>query len=264
MKLGISCIIWTQYLTLNYIGGLMMFRSGNPLLNENTFRSAEHAEGQMTVAGTVNKTGILLALVLVGAVMTWSSTPSSISGLAMLGGVGGFVLALVTTFKKQISHITAPLYAMCQGWFLGGLSSLLEVKYPGIAFQAVALTFGTMFCLLAAYRSGIVKVTDNFRLGLFAATGGIALVYLVALVLGFFGIPLAIFQSGLIGILFSFFVVGIAALNLVMDFDFIEDASNQGAPKYMEWFGAFGLIVTLIWLYVEILRLLSKLRDERR
>ena len=199
-----------------------MFRSGNPLLKASVFESAESAEGQMTVSGTVNKTGMLLALVLIGAVMTWSSTPSSIGGLAILGGIGGFVLALVTTFKKTISHITAPLYALCQGWFLGAISSFFEAKYPGIAFQAVALTFGTMFCLLGAYRSGLIKVTDNFRLGLFAATGGIALVYLVAMIMGFFGIQLAIFQSGLIGIIFSFFVAGTALLTLPAIGNFFE------------------------------------------
>jgi len=240
-----------------------MFRSGNPMLSDKSFSSATQDGGVMTLEGTVNKTGVLLALVILGAVMTWSSTPGSLSGLAILGGIAGFVLALVTVFKKTAAPITAPLYAICQGFLLGGISSLLEASYPGIAFQAVALTFGTMFCMLGAYKSGMIKVNDKFKLGMLAATGGVALVYLVGMVLGFFGIQLAIFQSGLIGIVFSLFVVGIAALNLVLDFDFIEQASANGSPKYMEWFGAFGLIVTLIWLYMEILRLLSKLRDQR-
>ena len=163
-----------------------------------------------------------------------------------------------------MAGVTGPLYALCEGLFLGGISAVLERQYPGIVPQAVALTFGTLFCLLLAYKSRLINPSENFKLGIVAATGGICVVYLLSIILGFFGIHFSLIHgSGPAGILFSGFVVVIAALNLVLDFDFIEDACARGMPKYMEWYAAFGLIVTLVWLYVEILRLLSKLRDRR-
>jgi len=172
------------------------------------------------------------------------------------------VLALVTTFKKTWSPVTAPLYALVEGFFLGAISAMFNARFEGIVFQAVLLTFCTLFALLFAYRSGLIKATENFKLGVVAATGGIALVYLATIVLGFFGIKIPmIHDSGIVGIGFSLFVVVIAALNLVLDFDFIENGVEQGAPKYMEWYGAFGLMVTLVWLYIEFLRLLSKLQS---
>ena len=181
---------------------------------------------------------------------------------ALGGAIGGFILAMVTVFKKTWSPVTAPLYALVEGFFLGAISAVFELKYPGIVFQAVVLTFGTLGALLAAYRSGLIRATENFKLGVVAATGGIALVYLVSMGLRLFGkdIPL-IHESGLVGIGFSLFVVEIAALNLVLDFDFIESGVEAGAPKYMEWYGAFGLMVTLVWLYIEFLRLLAKLQS---
>jgi uncharacterized YccA/Bax inhibitor family protein len=180
------------------------------------------------------------------------------------GAIGGFIVAMITVFKKQWAAMTAPLYALLEGLVLGGISSMLEGSYPGIVIQAVGLTFGTLFGLLFAYKSGMIKATENFKLGVVSATGGIAVVYLVTMLLGFFGIHMPyIHESGMIGIGFSLFVVIIAALNLVLDFDFIENVAAQGAPKYMEWYGAFGLMVTLIWLYIEILRLLSKLRERK-
>jgi uncharacterized YccA/Bax inhibitor family protein len=171
-------------------------------------------------------------------------------------------VAMVTVFKKEWSPVTAPLYALLEGLFLGGVSAMLDLRYPGIAVQAIGLTFGTLLVLLMAYSSGLIKVNDKMRLGIVAATGGIAIFYLVQMVMGFFGIHLiAINGSGPIGIGFSLFVCAIAAMNLVLDFDFIERGVNYGAPKYMEWYGAFGIMVTLVWLYLEILRLLSKLRS---
>jgi uncharacterized YccA/Bax inhibitor family protein len=168
----------------------------------------------------------------------------------------------VTVFKKKWSAVTAPAYALLEGLFLGGISAAFEAKFPGIVIQAVALTFGTLFALLIAYRSGLIKPTENFKLGIFAATGGIALFYLVSMVLGFFHVNVPLINSSSpLGIGFSVVVVIIAALNLVLDFDFIEKGSQMGAPKYMEWYAGFGLLVTLVWLYVEILRLLSKLRS---
>ena len=180
----------------------------------------------------------------------------------MTGAIGGLVVALITVFKKQWSPVTAPAYALLEGLFIGAFSAMMEARFPGIVLQAVGLTFGTLASLLVAYRSGLIRVTENFKLGVVAATGGIALLYLVDIAMGFFGHSVGfIHQSSLLGIGFSVVVVIIAALNLVFDFDFIERGVEQGAPKYMEWFAAFGLMVTLVWLYLEILRLLSKLNS---
>lgn len=246
-------------------------RTANPALTDKTFRGlrAVDASNAMTVQGTVNKTGLLLAILLVGAWWTWgiffrSGNPAAVYPWIMGGAIGGLVVALVTVFKKEWAGFTAPAYALLEGLVLGGLSSVFEAMYPGIVIQAVGLTLGTLFGLLIAYKSGWIKVTENFKLGVVAATGGIFLVYMATWVLGIFGIHMPfIHESGIIGIGFSVFVVTVAALNLVLDFDFIERGAEAGAPKYMEWYGAFGLIVTLVWLYIEILRLLAKLRSRR-
>jgi len=240
-------------------------RSGNPVLKSNTFDVAPEGE-RMTLSGTVNKTAILLALVLITAMYTWgrfysTQDPAAIMPLLWIGAIGGLLVCLVTVFKKEWAGVTAPIYALLQGLVIGGLSAIFEVRYSGIVIQAVGCTFGTLACLLLAYKSGLIKVTERFKLGVVAATGGIALIYLVGMVMSMFGKPIGfIYQGGTIGILFSLFVVTVAALNLVLDFDFIEAGAQQGAPKYTEWYGAFGLTVTLIWLYLEFLRLLSKTR----
>jgi uncharacterized YccA/Bax inhibitor family protein len=244
-----------------------MMRTANPALNDKTFqgyRRAVTAEDAMTVMGTVHRTAFLLLLLVAAAIWVWNKSPQAVMPWLGIGGIGGFVVAIVTVFKKQWAPITSPIYAVLEGLLLGGISSMFEASYPGIVIQAVGLTFGTLFALLMAYRSGLIKVTDKFRLGVVAATGGIFIVYLISFVMGFFGktIPF-IHQSGTVGILFSLFVVVVAALNLVLDFDFIERGAERGAPKYMEWYAAFGLLVTLVWLYIEILRLLSKLRSRR-
>jgi len=243
-------------------------RSGNPVLKDSTFKQPFDAAGErMTLPGTVNKTAMLLALTVITAAYTWgrfmeAGDPASVSGLLMLGLIGGLVVAMITVFRPTAAPYTAPAYALLEGLALGGISAMVETRFPGIVIQAVALTFGTLFCLLLAYRSGLIKATENFKLGVVAATGGIMLLYLVSFVMGFFGRSIGfIHEGGTFGILFSAFVVVIAALNLVLDFDFIESGVEQGAPKYMEWYGAFGLMVTLIWLYLEILRLLSKSRE---
>ncbi len=248
-------------------------RSGNPVLKESTFLDLASGSvvsrdgGAMTLNGTVGKTAILLVLTVITAAYAWMqvSTPEGIAnaGIYVWGGaIGGLVLALVTTFKKTWSPVTAPMYALVEGFFLGAISAMYEARFDGIVFQAVLLTFGTLFALLFAYRTGLIKATENFKMGVVAATGGIALVYLATIVLSLFKINIPfIHESGLIGIGFSLFVVVIAALNLVLDFDFIENGVEQGAPKYMEWYGAFGLMVTLVWLYLEFLRLLSKLQS---
>src|SRR5262245_8757945 len=242
-------------------------RSANPALNSKTFTGLPRVgTDPMTLQGTVNKTAILLICVLATSAWTWNRVTAGeqVGPWVLLGAIGGFVMALITTFKKTWSPVTAPIYALLEGLVIGGLSAILELQFPGIAMQAAGLTFGTLFCLLLAYSSGMIRVSENFKLGVVAATGGIMLVYLVSMILGLFGhtIPY-IHGSGPIGIGFSLLVVGVAAMNLVLDFDFIESAAQHGAPKYMEWYGAFGLMVTLIWLYIEILRLLSKLRSRR-
>jgi uncharacterized YccA/Bax inhibitor family protein len=223
----------------------------------------------MTISGTVNKAGILALCVLATAAWSWNqfltNGPASVGGYTMIGAFGGFIVAMVTVFRKEWSPLTAPIYALLEGLFLGSLSAVMEVRFPGIAIQSVALTFGTCFCLLLAYRSGMIRATEKFTYGIVAATGGIALVYFVSMILGLFHVQVpGIFGSGPVGILFSLGVVVIAALNLILDFSMIEEGAARGAPKYMEWYSAFGLMVTLVWLYLEIIRLLSKLRDNRR
>jgi len=247
-----------------------MMRTANPALNNKTFQNVGTVSqaDAMTINGTVNKTGIMLLLLIAGAAYTWSQfmegNMESLTMWLLIGAVGGLIVSLVTVFKKNWSPVTAPLYAVLEGFALGAISAFLEAAYPGIVIQAVALTFGTAACLLVAYKSGVIKATENFKLGVFAATGGIFLIYFFTAILGFFGIHIPyIHQNGLIGIGFSVVVVVIAALNLVLDFDFIEKGAENGAPKFMEWYAAFGLMVTLIWLYIEILRLLSKLNSRR-
>lgn len=250
-------------------------RSGNPALKQDTFLdlgtgTVVNGNSQaMSLNGTVNKTGLLLLLTVLTAAFAWHASFDASGQLLgagrmyMLGGaIGGFVLALVTIFKQSWAPVTAPLYALLEGLFLGAISAMYEARFDGIVLQAVILTFGTLLALLAAYRSGLIRATENFKLGVVAATGGICLVYLATIVLGFFGINIPyIHESGLIGIGFSLFVVVVAALNLVLDFDFIESGVEAGAPRYMEWYAAFGLILTLVWLYLEFLRLLSKLQS---
>ena len=246
-----------------------MIKSSNPALGEKTFENLQPslaAEGRMTINGTINKTLILLVLALVPAAWVWDKFykggAEAVSSWIMVAVIAGLVVAMATIFKKTWAPFTAPLYAVIEGVVIGGISAIAEAQFQGIVFQAAALTFGTLLALLVAYRTRVIKVTERFRLGVVAATGGIFVVYLISIVLGFFGINVPFIHSGgTIGILFSLFVVVIAALNLVLDFDFIERGSAEGAPKYMEWYGAFGLIVTLIWLYIEFLRLLTKLRQ---
>lgn len=249
-----------------------MQRTSNPALNSRTFSEAAEQRGlaeRMTIEGTVTKTGLLMICVLLTATWTWNrffatGNPAAVAPYTLVGALGGFVVALATIFKKTWAPVTAPLYALLEGLFLGGVSATLEVSYPGIPMQAVGLTFGTLAGLLIAYRSGWIRATEKFKLGVVAATFGIMAVYLVTFVLGFFGVQMPlIYGNGVISIGFSVFVVIIASLNLILDFDFIETGARQGAPKYMEWYAGFGLMVTLIWLYLEMLRLLAKLSSRR-
>jgi uncharacterized YccA/Bax inhibitor family protein len=242
---------------------MAVFRTGNPALSEKTFSDLARTGGAaMTLQGTVNKTGISLLILAAGAIVTWNMEQPIL--LLWAGLIGGAILGFVTVFKKDWAPITTPLYAFLEGLLLGGISRMYDQQVEGIVPIAVGLTMGTLGALLLAYTSRLIKVTENFRLGVFAATGAIALFYLVSMVLGFFGIRIPlIHQAGPIGILFSVVVVVIASLNLVLDFDFIERGAAMGAPKYMEWYGAFGLLVTLVWLYLEILRLLSKIMGSK-
>jgi uncharacterized YccA/Bax inhibitor family protein len=250
-----------------------MNQTSNPALAKDVFtryRSGASTE-VMTMAGTMNKTLISFLLLLAGAFYTWSRFFQALDaqeGMRLVmpyligGGIGGFILALVTIFKKEWSAITVPIYSVLEGLFLGGISAMVEQQFPteSIVLRAVALTFGVFFLMLFLYRSRIIKVTNKFRLGVVAATGGIALVYLLSWILSFFGLRMGfLFGNSLLSIGISLFVVAIAALNLVLDFDFIDRGSRANVPKFMEWYGAFGLMVTLIWLYLEILRLLSKI-----
>lgn len=246
-------------------------RTSNPTLTSERFsgfgRQIDLSD-RMTMQGTVTKTAILLLCTMITAFYTWSQAyaggPGAVSGYMMLGVFGGMIAGFATIFKQTWAPVTAPIYALLKGLFLGGISALMEARYPGIVMSAVGLTFGVMGALLLAYQARWIVVTDTFRTCVVAATGGIALFYFISLILSFFGIPVPlIHSSGSFGILFSLFVVGIASMNLVLDFDFIEQRCRYGAPQYMEWYSAFGLMVTLIWLYIEILRLLAKLRDNR-
>lgn len=258
-----------------------MFRSSNPALKtlEQTAQIslgprdefvADRSQA-MTVDGTVNKTGLLLLITFAAAAFTWQKAitalamgdVSSVQPWIWVGLLAGFGVAMATIFKPQWAPTTAPLYAVLEGLALGAISAFFEARFPGIVTTAIFATFATLGAMLLAYKTGLIKVTDTFRKVIFYATGGIMLYYLAAIILGFFGInvPL-IHETGPMGIAFSLFVVVIAAMNLALDFDFIEKASAQGAPKHMEWFGAFTLLMTLVWLYIEMLHLLSKLRDE--
>jgi uncharacterized YccA/Bax inhibitor family protein len=248
-------------------------KSSNPVLSEATYKGTAVHVGYgpaMTISGTVNKAGLLMLLVLASAAFTWNQflathDPASVGGYTVIGAFGGFIVAMVTVFKKEWAGITAPIYALLEGLFLGALSATMELRFPGIAIEAVALTFGTCICLLLVYRAGIIRATPKFTLGIIAATGGIALIYFVSMILGMFHVTVpGIFGGGPIGILFSLVVVTIAALNLILDFSMIEEGARRGAPKYMEWYSAFGLMVTLVWLYLEMIRLLAKLRSDRR
>ena len=241
----------------------LSLRSGNPVLSKKTFSNTISVNEKMTIEGTVNKTAISL-LILVG---TGYLTFNTLNPVLLTGcGIGGFIFALITIFKKEWAPITVPIYAALQGAMLGGISYMYNYLYDGIVTNAILLTVGILVSLLIAYRSGYIKATENFKLGIFAATGGIGIVYLVNFIMGFFGSGIGVMNinnASPLSIGFSIVVVIIAALNLVLDFDFIEEGAEKGAPKYMEWYGAFGLLVTLIWLYLEILRLLAKLNSRK-
>ena len=248
----------------------LSMRSGNPALSAETFKGVTISSDEvMTINGTVNKTAISLLILIAAGTFTFSG---NYNWLIFPGFIGGFIVALITIFKKEWSPITVPIYALLKGLALGAVSQIYENElapadgsFDGIVSQAILLTLGILFSLLFAYKTKLIAATENFKLGVFAATAGIAVFYIVSFVISFFtgSYPEVLnpLNGGLMSIGVSLFIVVIASLNLVLDFDFIEEGAERGAPKYMEWFGAFGLLVTLVWLYLEILRLLAKLRS---
>lgn len=248
-------------------------RTANPVLNEKMFeRYAALGETStvMTVEGTIWKSLGLLGILIAAAAFTWmrffksGGDFAAVQGFLIAGLIGGVVFFLITCFKAQWAPWTSPIYAACEGFFLGGLSAFVETRYEGIVFQAVMLTFSIFAAVLLLYTSRTIRATEKFKVGVLAATGGIAIVYLVSMLIRMFGGQGIFFihEGGALGIGFSVFVIVLAALNFILDFDLIENGAKSGAPKFMEWFAAFGLLVTLVWLYIEVLRLLAKLRSK--
>ncbi|HUY83530.1 MAG TPA: Bax inhibitor-1/YccA family protein [Steroidobacteraceae bacterium] len=248
-------------------------RSGNPGLNDKTFANQPIAGAgvePMTLPGTINKSFLLLMVLLLGALWPWSQYLSSgniavIEPSLLIGAIGGLVLALIISFKANTAPYLALPYAALEGLAVGAMSAVLERRFPGIALQAVGLTFGVFAAMLIAYRTGLIRATERFRAVVIAATGGIVLVYLATMVLSLFHVNAPVFSindSSPLSIGVSLLIVGIAALNLILDFNIIETGVARSAPRYMEWYCAFGLLVTLVWLYMEILRLLAKMRRD--
>lgn len=251
---------------------MSLFKSGNPTLSENKFRDTVistniSGEQTMTITGTLNKFGFMLLMLMGSAYYSWKEVVNiggNVMPMVIGGAIGGFVVAMILIFKKEWSPYLAPLYALLEGLFVGAISAMFNEAYNGIVFQAVGLTFSVGIGMYLLYTFRIIKATEKFKSTLIAATVGIALFYFVTMILRMFHVDVDanmpfINGGGMFGIGFSLFVVIIAALNLILDFDMIEQGSALGAPKYMEWYGAFGLMVTFVWLYLEMLRLLSKL-----
>jgi uncharacterized YccA/Bax inhibitor family protein len=251
---------------------MAMFKSGNPALNENVFKqiTLTDASNAMTVRGTMNKLGLLLVFMMAGAFYTWSGffKGQSVQPLMLVGAIGGFIVAIIMAFKREWAPYLAPAYGILEGLFLGAISAMYSFafadKMPNIITNAVGLTIGTAVAMFLLYNFRIIKATERFKSVVMTATAGIAIFYLIVMVLHMFNVNIPFMHdSSPLGIGISLFIVGIAALNLIMDFDMIERGAAQGAPKYMEWYGAFGLMVTLVWLYLEILRLLSRFASNK-
>lgn len=252
---------------------MALFKSGNPTLSEKTFQSVviggSYADS-MTLRGTLNKFGFMLLMLMGSAFYSWKEFAGggNVIPLMLTGVIGGLIVAIVISFKKEWAPYLAPAYGLLEGLFLGSVSAYYNAafatKAPGIVMNAVGLTFGVAIAMYLLYSFKIIKATEKFKSVLFTATAGIAIFYLINMVLSMFGVHMAFLHEGsVMGIGFSLIVVTIAALNLIMDFDRIEQGTQGGAPKYMEWYCAFGLMVTIVWLYLEILRLLSKLSDRK-
>lgn len=250
---------------------MAFFKSGNPTLSEKRFKDTvldevvTH-ENAMTVRGTLNKFGFLFLMVMGTAFYSWKefTNGGNVQPLIYIGAFGGLVVAIVLMFKKEWAPFLAPAYALLEGLFVGAISAYYNFAFagqaPGIVINAVGLTFGTAIAMYLLYSFKIIKATEKFKSIVITATAGIAIFYLIAWGLSFAGITIPFLHEGsAMGIGFSVFVVALAAMNLILDFDMIERGAELGAPKYMEWYGAFGLLVTIVWLYLEILRLLSKI-----
>lgn len=243
---------------------MALFQPNNPVFKEEMFRKAPIApiEGRMTISGTMTKMGFMLLLLLAAAVYSWGAIDrnQNLSAFIFGGAFTGFALAVVIVIKKEWAQYLAPAYALAEGIFLGTISALYSSLYDGIVLQAVGLTIGTAIAMLILYRFRIIRATEKFKAVVFTATAGIAIFYLIAIVLRMFNINMPyLHDSSTIGVILSLVIVAVAALNLILDFDLVETGAASGAPKYFEWYASFGLLVTLIWLYLEILRLLSKL-----
>jgi uncharacterized YccA/Bax inhibitor family protein len=252
---------------------LPVTRSGNPTLSERVFASQPRVgfgAERMTLQGSVNKAFLLLVVLLAGAFWPWSQYLATGDIAAaqtslLVGTFGGFILALIISFKANLAPYLAVPYAALEGLALGAISAIFERRYPGIAIQAVGVTFAVFAVMLVAYRLNIIRATERFRAMVVGATLGVAVLYFAAWILQLFHVPFVMSllnSSSSLGIIVSLVIAGIAAFNLILDFDFIEAGASQGAPRYMEWYGAFSLMVTLVWLYLEILRLLAKTRRE--
>lgn len=250
-----------------------MKTSSNPFMGGGNWSSVSAnatstGSEKMTIDGTIMKVALLFFIVLASGAWAWkqsllgSAAIMSAQSLAMLGAIGGFIAALIVSFKPQIASIVGPIYAVLEGLFVGAISAIFETIYPGIVMNAVLATGGVFLAMLMLYKTGVIRVTETFRTVIVTATAGIMLVYLLSFILNLMGIEMGFLHSGgVMGIGVSVFIAGIAAMNLALDFDRIEQGAKNGAPKFMEWYGAFGLLVTIVWLYIEMLRLLAKLRD---
>ncbi len=247
-----------------------IFKSGNPTLTQKMFDKSgadTQAQGVMSVRGTMNKFGFLLIMLMGGAFYTWNlystGNPGQMQTLMLVGIFGGFIAAMAIIFKPTWAPYIAPAYGLLEGLFIGGISAIMndafQKNYPGLVMQAVGLTFGVAIAMFLLYNFRIIRATAKFKSMIFSATLGIGIFYLLTIVLGFFGVSVPfMYDASPLGIGISLFIVAIAALNLILDFDMIERGAEQGAPKFMEWYGAFGLMVTIVWLYIEILKLLSR------
>ncbi len=255
---------------------MALFESGNPTLSEKIFNRSlsDVHDGTMTVRGSINKFGFLMLLVIAGAIYTWRmftlGNQETMMTLMWVGLFGGLILAIIISFKPAMARYLAPPYALLEGFLLGAFSVLVNAmvgkKYPGIVTQAVGLTFAVALVMFLLYNFRIIKPTQKLKAVIVSATLGIFVFYMITMVLSFFHVNISFMSWGdgsLIGIGFSIFVIIIAALNLILDFERIETGEAMGAPKYMEWYGAFGLMVTLIWLYIEILKLLTRFASNR-
>ncbi len=255
---------------------MAIFKSGNPTLTQKMFDKSMHIEanmqGTMSVRGAINKFGFLMLMVVAGAAYNWhlfeQGQPSLVYTLMITGAIGGLVAALVITFKPNWAGYLAPLYGLLEGLFIGGISAIINAqfanRYPGLIMQAVGLTFGVAIAMFLLYNFRVIKATEKFKSVIIGATLGIGIFYLLTMILRMFGVTVSfMYDSSMLSIGISLFIVAIAALNLIMDFDLIEQGAERGAPKFMEWYGAFGLLVTMVWLYMEILRLLSKLGNNK-